>query len=157
MSGCLRNSEICFAWCQSLAFLLLCQKLKQLDTITRKSDFVIKNQGIYYGRLIDIVLFTGLAVTNIFTIVYIVLVCVKSKDRSKDMFIRIEIVSWVASTISSFILIAAGTYTVFMLRKLYGNAFNRTTLFLTLIVIIFCLAFGVKSIYEWRMYSVQRP
>ena len=118
---------------------------------------MIKNQGIYYGRLIDIVLFAGLAVSNIFTIVYIVLVCVKSKEKSKDMFIRIEIVSWVASTISSFILIEAGTYTVVMLRKLYGNAFNRTTLFLTLIVIIFCLAFGVKSIYEWRMYSVQRP
>jgi len=76
VSGCLRNSEICFAWCQSLAFLLLCQKLKQLDTITRKSDFLIRNKGIYHERFIDRVLFAGLAVANIFTIVYIVLVCV---------------------------------------------------------------------------------
>ena len=101
-------------------------------------------------------LFVGLAVINIFTIVYIVLACVTPSANSKLQFIRIEIVSWVACTISSSILIASGSYTVWMLRNLYGNAFNRTTGCLTLIVGIFCVAFGVKSLYEWLMYSWYR-
>ena len=73
-----------------------------------------------------------------------------------DKFIRIEIVCWVASTISSVILIAAGLYTVLMLRKLYGSDFNRTQGCLTLIVVIFIIAFGTKSTYEWIMYKIHR-
>ena len=101
-------------------------------------------------------LFVGLAAINSFTIVYIVLACVTPSANSKIQFIRIEIVSWVACTISSSILIASGSYTVWMLRNLYGNTFNRTTGCLTLIVGIFCVAFGVKSLYEWFMYSEYR-
>ena len=152
----LRNNELCFAWCQSLAFLLLCQKLKQVSEIALKSDFVIRNQGIYYARLIDIVLFVGLFLINVFTLVNIILLCTKTRETKAymDKFIRIEIISWVASTFSSALLIAAGLYTIMMLRKLYGNDFNKTKGCLTLIVVIFCIAFGTKSIYEWGMYKM---
>jgi len=124
-----------------------------------KTDFVVKNQGIYYARLIDIVLFSGLFIINVFTLVNIILLCKKANRGSAtymEKFIRIEIVSWVASTISSAILIAAGLYTVIMLRKLYGSDFNRTKGCLTLIVVIFFVAFGIKSTYEWVMYKLHR-
>ena len=65
-------------------------------------------------------------------------------------------VSWSFSTLSKLVLIGAGTYTICMLRKLYGKDFNRTSFCLALIVFVFCLAYFCKTVFEWTLYIVYK-
>lgn len=149
-----KNCEICFAWCQSIAFYLLCKKLSQFDSSspTPKSDN-FKN--------IDICLVFGLIFCNLMFAMYIIFLILTSNDYNEgsfnsqnrnDLFVKIELFCWSVETFSAVVLIASALLTVFHLRKMFGSDFNKESFRMNLIITIFCLAFLSKTIYQWLMF-----
>ena len=110
-----KNCEICFAWCQSIAFYLLCKKLSQFDSKmqTPKSDNF---------KRIDICLVFGLITCNFLFamyVIFLIVTCNKFNDNAlnpenrKELFVRIELACWTVETFSAVVLIASALLTVF--------------------------------------------
>lgn len=69
INALLRNSEMCFAWCQALAFLLVARNLYEVKAMTNANvtSFSAEN----YTKKINWMLFIGLAISNAILIVYL--------------------------------------------------------------------------------------
>ena len=153
----IKNCEICFAWCQSLAFLILAKQLKNLE---EKNYFLLPYKNCKY-TLVDIFLMVGLALCNgIFAIFVIYLVqtakaATPAERQSK--FVELEIWSWVFESLSTFVLVASGFYTVSILRR-FGIDLKSTYVRISAILFIFSLCYVIKTLYYWAMYyyHVQR-
>lgn len=64
----------------------------------------------------------------------------------------LEFVYWVTDSVTYTTLLFSAIYTVYKLRS-FGEDFNREANRMTLIMIIFCTAFGIKTSFEWIMFS----
>ena len=75
INALLRNSEICFAWCQSLAFLYVARNLYEVKAMTNANctSFSAEN----YTKKINWMLFIGLAISNAFFVVFLLILAIK--------------------------------------------------------------------------------
>lgn len=126
--------------------------MNQLENLTQTSNCVLNTED--FVKKINRMLVAGIALSNLFSTAFIVFICIDNGDILKDKkkFVRLEIASWVFGTLTAIILITSSAYTVVILKRLYGNDFSRTTGFMIIIVVIFCLAFGGRTVYEWVMF-----
>jgi heme/copper-type cytochrome/quinol oxidase subunit 3 len=107
-------------------------------------------------RTINKLLAGGLIIANIFLVTFIVLAYTKTADGEKNKFVNLEIASWLLGSCSAAILIMSTLYTSWVLKRLYGEDFERTYMCIFLIVVIFCVSFATRTVYEWVMYSKYR-
>lgn len=155
----IKNCEICYAWCQSLAFLLLLMRLKAVESQGKISEAAQKRNY----RIFDIFLIAGLVVCNSLFLTYVGFLVWKNRkysetvtqeeiDARNNAFVELEVVCSVVDICSAFLLLASAAYTIYMLRTLFGNDFNREARKMTLIAMIFCLSFLAKVSYQWTMF-----
>ena len=113
-----------------------------------------------FVKKINRMLVAGIILSNLFLIAFVIFFSIDdpdvSKNKDKKEFVKLEIASWVFGTLTAIILITSSAYTVVILKRLYGNDFSRTTGFMIIIVVTFCLAFGARTLYEWIMYFYYR-
>lgn len=113
-----------------------------------------------FVKKINRMLVAGIILSNLFLIAFVIFFSIDDPDvsinKDKKKFVKLEIASWVFGTLTAIILITSSAYTVVILKRLYGNDFSRTTGFMIVIVVTFCLAFGARTLYEWIMYFYYR-
>lgn len=113
-----------------------------------------------FVKKINRMLVAGIILSNLFLIAFVIFFSIDDPDvsinKDKKKFVKLEIASWVFGTLTAIILITSSAYTVVILKRLYGNDFSRTTGFMIIIVVTFCLAFGARTLYEWIMYFYYR-
>ena len=78
----------------------------------------------------------------------------EEKEARFNEFLDLEVSSWIADSVSTFILICSATYTICKLRRVFGSDFNREANKMTCIMVIFCIAFAVKTAYQWGMFHL---
>lgn len=83
---------------------------------------------------------------------YFIFLLVSADPDSK--LIELEMFCWVSGLVSSIILLSAITYTIIKLNKLWTGT-NQEGIRITVIAVVFGLAFITKSIYEWSEYAIQ--
>ena len=150
INALLRNSEICFAWCQSLAFLYVARNLYEVKAMTNANCTSFSAED--YTKKINWMLFIGLAISNAFFVVFLLILAIKVNPNSHAFFVHLEIASWFLGTFSAMTLIGSTLYTSWVLRNLYGADFKKTSLEILLIGGIFVLAFASRSTFEWVMF-----
>jgi heme/copper-type cytochrome/quinol oxidase subunit 2 len=61
---------------------------------------------------------------------------------------------WVSiDTLVSLSLVSIGAFTVYKLKSLFGEHFNKEALFVSAITSVFCLGYLVHGIFDWVIYS----
>ena len=136
-----------------MAFLYVARTMNQLENLTQTPNCVLNTEN--FVKKINRMLVVGIVLSNLFLIAFIVFFSIhhdEATEKDKKKFAKLEISSWVFGTFTAIILISSSAYTVVILKRLYGNDFSRTTGFMIIIVVIFCLAFGGRTVYEWVMF-----
>jgi len=149
--------EICFAWCQTLAFIILIIRMKSCES----SNFCQEEMDRRL-KCVDVALVVGLLVTNVLFWIFIGFL-IKTNQQYKDVssqdqkearqqdYFDLEVVCWAVETTSACCLVASALYTIYRLRML-GN-FTRESNRMTLILVIFCLAYISQSSFQWIMFA----
>jgi len=151
INALLRNSEICFSWSQSLAFLLVARNLWEVNSITKTNSSNFSAEK--YNQFINKLLIVGLILVNTSLVFFMIFFHVKTADHQENKkFVKLEIASWLLGTFSALTLIFSTLYTSWVLRKLYGGDFSSTSAFMLIVLAFFCLAFTTRTVYEWVMY-----
>lgn len=152
----IKNCEICFAWCQSLAFVILASQLKNLE---HRDSFLVPFRWCKYSP-VDVFLMVGLVLCNGIFAVFVLYLVKTAKEASpterQHKFVELEIWSWIFESISTFVLLASGAYTVQFLRKKFGINLSSTYIRITIILCIFSICYVIKTLYYWMMYYFHR-
>jgi hypothetical protein len=64
----------------------------------------------------------------------------------------LELVCWLTDSVSELTLLASAIYSIYKLRAVQGGAIIKVANRMTLIMIVFCAAFGIKTGYQWTMF-----
>jgi hypothetical protein len=151
----LRNSEICFAWCQSLAFLLVARNLYEVKAMTNANWTTFCAEK--YTKTVNLFLILGLIISNLVLVIFLIALALSADptpgdNKENKFFVHLEIASWFLGIFSAFTLIGSTLYTSWVLRNLYGTDFRSTSYEILAVGAIFILSFASRSIFEWVMF-----
>ena len=99
INALLRDSEICFAWCQSLAFLLVARNLYEVKAMTSANWTSFSAEK--YTKTINWMLFIGLAISNAFLVIFLAILAFAKNTNAQKFFVHLEIASWLLGTFST--------------------------------------------------------
>lgn len=111
----MRNCSMCFAWCQSVSFILVVVRIKAVENESPNLHKQLKR--------IDLVLLLGLLISNLIFIVFICYLIYTSKLYSDstiteriNIFFDLELVCWITDSVSALTLIITALYSICKLR-----------------------------------------
>ena len=148
-----RTQEICVLWCETCAFVHLGWQLHSLEQESSQSEQLST-------RVTNLVLVSGLALWNVFFIIYIVILAiVNTNSISNQSQIVVDLVCWSVGLLSNLVLISTVVYCLRKLKHLYEDELHIVkgeVNKIRLIVTVFSLSFATKSIYEWTFFYFAR-
>lgn len=71
---------------------------------------------------------------------------------SEKASIKLELMWASIDTLVALSLVSIGSFTVYKLKTLFGEHFNKEALFVSVITSVFCLGYLIHGIFDWVIF-----